>query len=333
MQLKLKNIGMIKEADITIDGLTVIAGENDTGKSTVGKALFAMLNGISLDGELVEFYYQHVLEKTFKLKLNQFPKDAFIDLYTNHAKYYIELGEGVQGASTFHRDKHFKGVMFVESPLVWNLQDLFGVSANIESHLKMMGQEIEIPYPYLMKDLYFKLATQKGDSQNDNSVSLKRTLVEIMQGEFKQDKQSRIFSFHRAEKTFDLINVATGIKTFGIIQVLIDNNRLVKDTVLILDEPEVHLHPKWQLKMAEIIVELIKNGVKVVVNSHSPYMIEALQRYSELEKVNADFYLAEDGVIGKVDDSNSKTLSKIFSKLSEPFDVFDEMESERFQNG
>jgi len=39
MTLELKNIGMIKEANVKIDGLTVIAGENDTGKSTVGKRL------------------------------------------------------------------------------------------------------------------------------------------------------------------------------------------------------------------------------------------------------------------------------------------------------
>ena len=32
MILELKNIGMIKEASVKLDGLTVIAGENDTGK-------------------------------------------------------------------------------------------------------------------------------------------------------------------------------------------------------------------------------------------------------------------------------------------------------------
>ena len=46
MELKLKNIGMINEANVKIDGLTVIAGENDTGKSTVGKALYSSLNSI-----------------------------------------------------------------------------------------------------------------------------------------------------------------------------------------------------------------------------------------------------------------------------------------------
>ena len=42
MKLSLNNIAKIKQADIVIDGITVIAGENDTGKSTVGKALFVV---------------------------------------------------------------------------------------------------------------------------------------------------------------------------------------------------------------------------------------------------------------------------------------------------
>jgi predicted ATPase len=41
MKLTIKNIGVIKEADIELSGLTVIAGENDSGKSTVG---FFLLN-------------------------------------------------------------------------------------------------------------------------------------------------------------------------------------------------------------------------------------------------------------------------------------------------
>ena len=44
MVLSLKNIGKLVETQIAIDGITVIAGENDTGKSTVGKALFAVFN-------------------------------------------------------------------------------------------------------------------------------------------------------------------------------------------------------------------------------------------------------------------------------------------------
>lgn len=38
MDIKLRNFGKIKEADIQLSGLTLIAGPNDSGKSTVGKA-------------------------------------------------------------------------------------------------------------------------------------------------------------------------------------------------------------------------------------------------------------------------------------------------------
>jgi len=43
MRLKFNNIGIIKEADILINGLTVLAGVNDTGKSTVGKLLYSLI--------------------------------------------------------------------------------------------------------------------------------------------------------------------------------------------------------------------------------------------------------------------------------------------------
>ena len=44
MKITLKNIGKIKEAIVEINAITVIAGENDTGKSTIGKALYAVFN-------------------------------------------------------------------------------------------------------------------------------------------------------------------------------------------------------------------------------------------------------------------------------------------------
>lgn len=44
MKLRLKNVGKIREANIKFDGITVIAGENNTGKSTVGKMLFCIFH-------------------------------------------------------------------------------------------------------------------------------------------------------------------------------------------------------------------------------------------------------------------------------------------------
>ena len=45
MKLRLKNVGrIITEAEIDINGITVLAGKNGTGKSTIGKALYCTFN-------------------------------------------------------------------------------------------------------------------------------------------------------------------------------------------------------------------------------------------------------------------------------------------------
>ena len=47
MRITLKNIAKVKCADIDIKGITIIAGENNSGKSTIGKALFSVFNALN----------------------------------------------------------------------------------------------------------------------------------------------------------------------------------------------------------------------------------------------------------------------------------------------
>ena len=43
MKLLLKNIGPVRKAEIDINGLTVITGENNSGKTTIGRALYSVV--------------------------------------------------------------------------------------------------------------------------------------------------------------------------------------------------------------------------------------------------------------------------------------------------
>jgi len=338
MELQLENIGMIKEANVRIDGLTVIAGENDTGKSTVGKALFLIINSMSIEEKTTkEIYGNSDITNLGRLNIygklikeNIFSEPSFnstslIQLLYN-GKTFVYKDKRIED-TIYKRDIKIASTLFIETPLVWNLQHLFRISSDIESHLNMVGENIEIPYPFLMKSLYFKLVTKRNYLENwtdKNSNSIKS----IINGEFKKDEDG-IFRFYRNGKKFDLIDVATGIKYFGILQVLLHNNHLNSYSLLILDEPEVHLHPKWQLEMAKIIVELVKNGVKILVNSHSPYMIEALKRYSEVAEIEdkTNFYLAEDGYIKHQD-----SLENIFEKLTLPLRELKKLKMEKYIN-
>jgi len=314
MELQLKNIGMIKEANVKIDGLTVIAGENDTGKSTLGKALFLHLKVASSKEE--DYILHHKLEANlFKHKISEMGKIELV--LDEDVSFLSEFGNWTEVDFVNKEYNAYQPIM-IETPLVWNFTDFFRDIAQIESQMR-----IELDYPYLMKDLNFNLHIKSAS----NGLDIKEKVTSLMGGEFKKDEMGHYY-FDKQGQRIELVNTATGIKYFGIFQVLSQNNWLKSDTVLVLDEPEVHLHPKWQLEMAKIIVELVKNGVKVLVNSHSPYMIEALERYAEKVEVPSDFYLAEDGYIAKVEDNNSKTLAKIFHKLSAPYETFNQMDSE-----
>lgn len=46
MEFKIRNVNKIKSADIQLNGLTVIVGENDSGKSTVGRVLFSAIKAL-----------------------------------------------------------------------------------------------------------------------------------------------------------------------------------------------------------------------------------------------------------------------------------------------
>ena len=62
---------------------------------------------------------------------------------------------------------------------------------------------------------------------------------------------------------------------------LLMNGAIEKNGAIVLDEPEIHLHPAWQAQLAEVIVLLQKEfGLHVLLTSHSPYFIRAIETYS-----------------------------------------------------
>ena len=330
MRLKVKDIAIIKKADVEFAGLTVIAGENDTGKSTIGKVLYSIIRTLPYSNKYIGTHNNTIEERPPKV-FNKYIKKIFksqlsdkgcIEFQENGDVFSIDIKKNK--CTKFTTPERYKAehidryrAILIETPSIWNLFSTLKTINNLEARDTVIDFEV----PLAIQDLYFALTT----TFKENNISISSDIKSIIKGEFTEDAIGG-YTFSKGKESFELINTAMGIKYFGLLQVLSDNNHLYKNQILILDEPEVHLHPKWQLELAKIIVELVKNGVIILVNSHSPYMIEALQRYAKREKISNHFYLAENGYILEDEDS----LSKIFSKLSEPFREFDKMDSEIF---
>lgn len=82
-------------------------------------------------------------------------------------------------------------------------------------------------------------------------------------------------------------NLATGSKMFSILKLLLEKGELGSSTMLILDEPEAHLHPQWQNAFAEVIVLLVKNlGVHVLLTTHSSNFMLAVDAFMRKHGIN-----------------------------------------------
>lgn len=175
----------------------------------------------------------------------------------------------------------------------------------------------------------------QGDSVEVGSEAKKvlNQIKTITGGEVVEKKdivgQEELFYNRKSDNlTIKLENVATGIKTFAYIEQLLRKGYLNNRAILIIDEPEAHLHPQWIVEFARILVMLNKEvGLKIMIASHDPDMVSAIRYVADAEGVitNANFYLAEH-------DANAETytykalghdIEPIFESFNKSFDLIE----------
>ena len=165
------------------------------------------------------------------------------------------------------------------------------------------------------------------DQKNKNIISVEKKIKQIIGGKIEFNR-GRFMYISKDSGPCEMQNTASGIKQIGVIQLLLSNRKLKKDSFLIIDEPEVNLHPDWQFKLAQILILLVKDlNISIYVNTHSPMFIEAIEvltQYYDMEKYT-NFYLTEkDNESGynftKIDYDN---LYELYKNLSRPFDAIE----------
>jgi len=192
-----------------------------------------------------------------------------------------EYGEKILGLDVTNvpLPHYFRKVAYIDSPMaVGNFH--FFVSNN-----------------YYWDDLA-KILRSKPQTNAENGIE---SIIEndILDGNssYEEHAVDAEFKFKRKDnKIFNLLECATGVKSFSIIQLLLKNGFLDENALMIIDEPEAHLHPQWIIEYARLIVLLNKKmNIKFLISSHSTDMVSAIRYISEKEDVldKVSFYVAE----------------------------------------
>ena len=416
MKLSLKNIGKIETASVEINGITVIAGENNTVKSTVGRALFAVFNSFyniqkQIESErvqnienLIDMMYRNVTNRytrrfdsgeiaqkiVAQIYLYKDDTEAVKDIivktilqydenFEKHIgdnsidEYIVRIKDGLNVAdldifkSVLEKklDAEFAGEVnniFTDKTgeIVLSIKDT-NIIVTIEDNavksvvgkIDLHTQTVYIDDPFVIDEVRYTygidnssldhrgyLREKLNKENNANLIdeiiasnkldNIYRKISTVISGDIVKNKRSGLgYQRKNTDKVLDVKNLSTGFKTFAILKTLLMNGTIEYNGTIILDEPEIHLHPEWQLLFAELIVLIQKEfGVHILLNTHSPYFLNAIEVYAVKYGINdrCKYYLASSqddiSTIGDV----TNNIELIYSKLARPLQ---ELENER----
>jgi predicted ATPase len=62
-----------------------------------------------------------------------------------------------------------------------------------------------------------------------------------------------------------------------------------ENSIILLEQPEIHLHPAVQANLADVLIDLIKTrGLQIIMESHSEHFLNRLQRRIAEETISSD---------------------------------------------
>ena len=301
-KFKINNVGSINHADMEIGRINVIGGKNCTGKSTTSNLLYCFLRAISSENDST---INELLDSEFDITG---PQD-----YNDNAGIYSSDFSCTFDFKNFEFGK--KGDLDITKVFYFDSFSLFDNKSGgtyFLEHVKSLEAALEIT-----------------EDKNNKDWEVEKLIKEILGGEIKKENGELFFVRENGFKTH-MKNTSSGVKQVAIIQTLLNNNELEPNSFLIMDEPEVNLHPEWQIKFAKILVLLVKElDLSIYIASHSPFFIEAIELYSQYYGLldESFFYLTQkaEGYQYDIVSVDSNNLEAIYRNLGQPYDILDKI--------
>lgn len=412
MKLKISNFAKIEEADIKIDGITVICGDNDTGKSTIGKVLFAIFSSNYNSVKRIQNEQGlNVINNIAKLQLNPLVLDNFSDfankctnkildtlninniniedikniIISTIPKSLISLNNIDNVANDILKimsvpynklmleiiSRYFSNIFYEQIDNLFNKN----VNSKLELEIKKRKMNIEfknnecvnfdsefnithnvfyIDNPFILDNIFAdnlnfissklisSLIKENSEYKGIIEAVTNREILEkvydvlnsVMNAKIINKNKEFYLHYDDNDAEIKLQNLSAGLKSFVIIKRLLENGSLNEKDVLILDEPEIHLHPKWQLIYAELIVLLQKYfNLTITIATHSHYFLEAINRFSKRHNIDerVNFYITElaDNKCNVVFKNVNDNLDIIYEKMYEPLEILSNMREEQ----
>ncbi len=294
-QIKIKNFKCFEYLDINCGKLNVLSGLNGMGKSTTLQALLMIRqskeqnfipSNICLSGNYInlgvgkDVLYEHADKEKIEIEIND--SDIEFSISIKYDEMYDVLPvESIENQNISFLDGDFEYLNAERmSPQVTYPKSSFFIDTKVQ-----LGINGQYTAHYLSKKQDKKIAW---NSCNDSNLTIKEAVqfwlneispnVKLDAMEIDNTDSAKIgFYYIEKEKSklYRPTNVGFGISY--ILPVIVALIKAEKNSTLIIENPEAHLHPKGQRKMGELIAKCAASGVQIFVETHSDHVLNGIR--------------------------------------------------------
>lgn len=301
-QIKIEGMKCFDKEQIDFSKLTLLAGKNSAGKSTVIQAILAMCqNGInSFSGDYMK------LGETSELK-NRIvgSKKIRIEMLCDRDKSNFVSEKIFEGKAEHHNGDSIEDVLCVR----YLAADRIGVKDTYEKYVGGID-EIGINCQYA----FHYLCVHEGDRIEDDRFILDkgskmtfggqvdywldrilgyRVTAEAIEG----TELIRVtYSNQNLGRNLRPVNIGTGVSYIA--EIIIAALACKNGDVLIIENPEIHLHPSGQAEFIQFVAFLAERGIQIIIETHSDHIYNGLRKciskdYIKNENVKIYFFMQD----------------------------------------
>lgn len=305
---------------IDLNQLTVLTGLNSSGKSSVIQAIRMLENVAKGRNPLLEGHGTHQELKNNNVRDGFSLTATFDDFAKSSISYESEQ-------SAIHNSiERFPQVLYVSA-------DRFGPLVSIpiseDFYLGTKGENVlnTIDH-YANFSLSQKLIhpNSEGETFLFNIRAWLGTISPGVHFDYeiirKASSSFSTFNGHRA------MNVGFGLSYALPVIVALFLSTIQKDTILLIENPEAHLHPKGQTELAKLIALCAQAGAQIVIETHSDHIFDGLRVFAKnnkgfAHKVNTYWFELDTDKNSRVETANMDDNGRVDNW---PIGMFDQFE-------